>query len=148
MNPSHAGSMSNAGSGHRAGFWSGALAGLTPPVVVGVALLLLARMLSVMFDKIVVALENGDLLGWSSLLLQGFFGLLVMAAVMLVAIVATANLGPQRGPWRIVALAAAVVASTGLGVTLRIAVQDYFGIGAGWDRLYYALGYTWPRYAI
>ncbi|HYR00467.1 MAG TPA: histidine kinase [Casimicrobiaceae bacterium] len=144
----HARAVSRSPVHRSAGFWSAALAGLTPPVVAGVALLLLARMLSVMLDKIVVAFENGDLLGWSGLLLQGYFGLLVMAAVMLVAIVATANLGPERGLGRVAALAAAVIASSGLGVVLRIAVQDAFGFGAGWDRLYYALAYTWPRYAI
>jgi signal transduction histidine kinase len=69
----------------------------------------------------------------------GYAVLLVQAAPMLVAVVATANLGPERGARRWFALATAVVVSAGVGAWLRIAVS-----AGPWDTLVY----VWPRYAI
>jgi sensor histidine kinase YesM len=133
----------------RRGFdWSRALAGLTPRVALGVAVLLLVRMISSSLDKVVVAFHNHDLLGWIVRLL-GLYGLLlVMAVPMLVGIIATANLGPRRGAKRIVALAVAIVISTGIGVLLRVTLAEYFQIGSSWNRIHAFLLYTWPRYAV
>ena len=132
----------------RAFDWSRALAGLTPLVVLGVAALLFVRMISSSLDKAVVAIQNHDLVGWISRLLAIYGTLLVMAAPMLVGIIATANLGPQRGAKRAAALAAAVVVSTGIGVLLRVALAQYFHVGSGWTRIHAYLLYTWPRYAV
>jgi len=132
----------------RAFGWSRALAGLTPPVVLGVAALLFVRMISSSLDKAVVAIQNHDLLAWISRLLAIYGTLLVMAVPMLVGIIATANLGPQRGAKRVAALAAAVVISTGIGVLLRVALAQYFQVGSGWTRIQAYLLYTWPRYAV
>jgi sensor histidine kinase YesM len=67
---------------------------------------------------------------------------------MVIVIIATANLGPQRGPKRIAALTAAVILSAGAGVTLRVAIQGWLDIGAGWDYVASMLSYLWPRYAL
>src|SRR5436190_10544429 len=137
------------GMPHRRGFdGSRALAGLTPPVAFGVAVLLFARMLSSSLDKLVVAVHNHDLFGWIGRLLGSYGLLLAMAAPMLVGIITTANLGPQKGVKRIAALVAAVVISTGIGVLLRVTLAEYFQIGSSWNRIHAYLLYTWPRYAV
>jgi len=128
--------------------WSRALAGLTPAVVLAVAALLFVRIVSSSLDKVVVAVHNHDLLAWTFRLLAIYGTLLVMAAPMLVGVIATANLGPQRGAKRIAALAAAVVISTGIGVLLRVTLAQYFQVGSGWNRIHAYLLYTWPRYAV
>jgi hypothetical protein len=132
----------------RAGWRAVALAGLTPAVVAGVAVLLLIRSISASLDKVVIAAEHDDLAGWAARVLGGYAGLLVMAVPMLLGIFATANLGPQRGVRRVAALAAAVVLFTLLGMLLRIAVADAFKLGSGWDRLTAYLSYVWPRYIV
>jgi hypothetical protein len=48
-----------------------------------------------------------------------------MAVPIIVGVTATGNLGPQSGPKRVIALAAAVIVSTCVGVFLRIALQDW-----------------------
>jgi sensor histidine kinase YesM len=64
---------------------------------------------------------------------------------MLIAVFATANLGPQQGPRRAAALATAVVLSTGFAETLRIL---YKGDWSWWNGASGMLAYVWPRYAI
>jgi signal transduction histidine kinase len=133
----------------RRGFaWSRALAGLTPSVALGIAALLFIRIISASLDKVVVAVNNHDLQAWIPRQLGLYCTLLVMAVPMVIGIIATANLGPQRGARRVAALATAVVVSTGVGVLLRVIVADYFQLGSGWQRLTAFMLYTWPRYAV
>ena len=132
----------------RPGVWRAALAGLTPQVLAVVAALLFIRMLSSRVEDVIYAAGHHELGAWLLGLVVGYPGLLVMAAPMLAVIIATANLGPQRGPKRIAALGAAVVLSSGAGVTLRVAIQDWLKIGNGWDHFANMLPYLWPRYAL
>jgi signal transduction histidine kinase len=125
-----------------------ALAGLTPQVLAIVAVLLFVRMLSSTVEWVSYAADHHELGAWLWRLVKGYFGPLMMAALMLVVIVATANLGPPRGPKRIAALTAAVILSAGAGVTLRVAIQGWLDIGAGWDQFAGFLSYVWPRYAV
>jgi signal transduction histidine kinase len=135
-----------AGSGRQDRLWCRPLTGLTPQVVVIVAALLFARMFSV---NIVNGVASGPEFGARILWLFGrYAALLVMAAPMLIAIVATANLGPRRGPKRIAALTTAAVVATGVGVLLRCAVEEAFHLASGWAYVQGLLLYIWPRYAL
>jgi signal transduction histidine kinase len=148
MQPPLADGLAAPGSIRRHRFWRSALSGTTPQVVALVAALLLVRMLASTVQEVVHAANNHDLGAWFSQLLTGYGELLVMAAPMLVVIIATANLGPQRGAKRIAALAAAVILSTGAGLLLRIEFKHLIGISAGWERAPGFLAYLWPRYAV
>jgi LytS/YehU family sensor histidine kinase len=75
---------------------------------------------------------------------MGYVDLLIMATPMLIIVIATANLGPQRGPKRFVALATAVVVSAGVGVLLRIVFVSWRSGGNAFEML----PYVWPRYAV
>ena len=144
MHPPIAVGLAATGLNRRQGLWRHALSGLTPQVVAIVAVLLLIRMLSSNADRVVVAATNDELGLWFWNLVTSYGDLLVMAAPMLVVIIATANLGPQRGPKRFAALTAAVVLSAGVGVLLRIAFVDW-RIGGNASGM---LFYVWPRYAL
>jgi len=123
--------------------WRRAFAGLTPKVIAIVAALMLARSLSQGLQ--ILAEENwalGDVLPDQ---LNGYGQLLVMAAPMLIIVIATANLGPQRGPMRVAALAAAVILSAGVGALLRL---RFAGHWLAWGDAPYLLTYVWPRYAL
>jgi signal transduction histidine kinase len=120
------------------------LSGLTPQVIAIVAALLFIRILSTNVDRVVAVAKGHQLGEWLGDSVMGYVDLLVMAAPMLIVVIATANLGPQRGPKRVAALAAAVVASAAIGVLLRIAFVLWRSDGN-------AIGmfpYVWPRYAI
>jgi len=123
------------------------LSGLTPQVVALVAALLFIRTLSSTVDEFIYKANNHEL-GWSSRLLTAYAGLLVMAAPMLVVIIATVNLGPQRGVKRVAALATAVILSTAAGVLLRIEFRQLIGTGVGWEDVPGFFAYVWPRYAV
>ena len=130
-------------------FWRGALDGLTPQLVGIIAALLLFRMISVNLSSVVDAANRGELVAWLIDLLRGCGFLWVMAAPMLVAIIATANLGPQRGAKRIAALAAAIVVSTAIGALLRCKGWDMQRWARGLDNEALGMiGYVWPRYAL
>jgi signal transduction histidine kinase len=148
MDPQLTGDLAVAGAGRRPGLWRTALAGLTPQVLAIVAALLFIRMLSAKVDDVIYAADHHKLGVWLLELVEGYFGPLVMAAPMLIVIFATANLGPQRGVKRAAALTAAVILSAGAGVTLRVAIQGWLDIGAGWEHLAGMLPYLWPRYAL
>src|SRR5258708_14048377 len=96
--------------------WRHPLKGLTPRVVALVAALMLARSLGTSLDGGILWEQTDGL----SMMWSGYRQLLIMAAPMLIGIFATANLGPQRGPMRIVALSAPVIFSTGVGTLLRM----------------------------
>jgi len=149
MNTISAGEMAARNSIRREEGWRGALVGLTPTVVAIVAALMFIRALSTSIDGVIVAAIDHKLAAWSwNLLVVGWGQLLLMAAPMLVAIIATGNLGPQQGPKRIAALTAAVVLSAGAGGLLRIASLLWFGSGEIYDHALDMLAYVWPRYVI
>ncbi|HEX9274912.1 MAG TPA: histidine kinase [Casimicrobiaceae bacterium] len=143
-----AGELAVAESDRQHGFWRRGLSGLTPQVVAIVAALLFFRTLSQSVEPVIYAANHHELRAWSSNLFMVYGELLVMAVPMLIAIIATVNLGPQRGPKRIAALTAAVILSAGTGVLLRIVFQYLLGISGGWQNADAFVAYVWPRYAI
>jgi len=124
------------------------LAGLTPQVVAIVAALLFARVLGANVEVLLIATQHGELTDWFANLFRAFAMLLVMAIPMLVGVIATANLGPQRGVPRFGALAAAAVFSSIAGLLLRMVVQRSLGTVSGGAPLSIILTYLWPRYAL
>lgn len=133
-----------AGSNRSHGFWRAALSGLTPQVIAIVAALLFIRILSANVDTMVAVVKSHQLGEWLGDSVMGYVDLLVMATPMLIVIIATANLGPQRGLKRFVALGAAVVVSAGIGVLLRIAFVQWRSDGNPMEMF----PYVWPRYAV
>jgi signal transduction histidine kinase len=144
MSPPFAGGLAIATSDRQHGRWRSALSGLTPQVIVIVGALLLVRILSTNVERFILAANNHELGAWFWNLVMGYGDLLIMAAPMLVVVIATANLGPQRGPKRIAALAAAVIISAGVGVMLRIGFVLWRLGGNAPDMLFY----VWARYAL
>jgi signal transduction histidine kinase len=143
MTPQLAGRMLIPPLPRRHGLWRAALSGLTPSLVAIVAALLFARaLMGVLFAR-------SDASRILFLVFHGYVTLLVMTAPMLIAIVVTSNLGPQRGTKRIAALATAVVLSTFVGVLLRMAVMiTWFDWRPGWDEAGGLLLNVWPRYTL
>lgn len=133
-----------ASSDRRRGFWRTALSGLTPQVIAIVAALLFIRILSANVNTVVVVAKTYQLGAWFADSVMGYVDLLVMATPMLVIVIATGNLGPQRGPRRFAALAAAVVVSAAIGVLLRIAFILWRSNGNAMEMF----PYVWPRYAV
>ena len=131
-------------SNRRPGFWRTALSGLTPQLVAIVVVLLLFRSISADAVGVVSAANNHELGRWLLNVLGGLWRICVMAATMLVVIIGTANLGPQHGPKRLVALAVAVVLSAGAGCLLRALIPWILG----GDVELLMLRYVWPRYAL
>ena len=109
--------------------------------------LMLARTLGTGFDLLADPGRYGDVGSWLFDQFQGFVQLLAMAAPMLVVVVATANLGPQRGPKRVAALTAAVILSSGAGTLLRLLLMVNWEYGQ-WDGAGSIVTYVWPRYAL
>ena len=144
MPPPFAGGLAIAISGRQRGRWRSALSGLTPQVIAIVAALLLIRILSASVRDFLVAANNHDLGALFGSMFFGYGDLLIMAAPMLVVVIATANLGPQRGAKRIAALTAAVILSSCVGVLLRIDFVLWRIGGNAPDMLFY----VWPRYAL
>jgi sensor histidine kinase YesM len=144
MNPPLMNGIATAGPSRRTGFWRAALSGLTPQVVMIVGALVVFRMISTGSGQILVA-ANDHLLGqWLLDSVFGFGSVLLLVAPMLVIIIATGNLGPQRGAQRIAALGVAVVVSACMGTLFRIAFT-YWRTG---DDVSDMLHYVWPRYAL
>jgi signal transduction histidine kinase len=150
MPPQLAGGLVASGPDQRPGSWRAALVGLTPKVVAIVGVLLFIRVLSTNVERVIFAVSNRALDAWFWDLSVAFGQLLVMAAPMLIVIIATANLGPQAGPKRIVALAAAVILSAGAGTLLRILFMRWQGDPElpRWADVPGILAYVWPRYAL
>ena len=124
-----------------------AFAGLTLNAVAIIALLLVIRSVSASVDLIVAIKSGREALEFLIDTLEGLRTTTVMAATMVVIILATSNLGPQRGRARIAALAAAVVISSGLGIVARMAVGDWF-VSRSWEQIRPFVAYVWPRYLI
>jgi signal transduction histidine kinase len=133
-----------ASSDRRRGFWRVALSGLTPQVIAIVAALLFIRILSANVEMMVAAAESRQLGEWLGDSVMGYVDLLIMATPMLIVIIGTANLGPQRGPKRFAALAAAVIVSAAIGVLLRIAFVFLRSDGDPTEMF----PYVWPRYVV
>jgi signal transduction histidine kinase len=74
--------------------------------------------------------------------LTAFFQVCAMVAPILLAIQLTGRHGPPRGGRRAVALAAAIVVSSAIGLLLRVV------IGNAWDAFEALARTTWPRYAL
>ena len=151
MNPQTEDAILATGSDRGNGFWRRALSGITPRVVVILALLLLARTFG--SGRIVGDLAAGADEGrlgatWLFDTLVIYPPLVVLWAAMLITIVATGNLGPRHGPKRAAALTAAVVLSAGAGNLLRIAVANLTGSDLSWHDATRMLTYVWPRYAL
>ncbi len=124
------------------------LAGLTPQLVGLIVVLMLARTLSSMIGDVIVKTNEHELDVWLLRLLIGFAVLFAQAIPMLLGVVATANLGPQRGLPRIAALAAAVLLSTAVGLLVRMSIASLVGLDGGLDKAWAMLAYLWPRYAV
>ncbi|MGH8431334.1 MAG: sensor histidine kinase, partial [Solimonas sp.] len=122
------------------------MAGLTPQLLVIVAALLLTRILGWPVADEIERLGTLRVLRNTA---SGYFQLLILAAPMLLAIVVTRNLGPQRGAERIVSLAIVIVVSAFVGVVLRVLVTNgLFGMGPSLDDMASLLRSVWPRYVI
>jgi signal transduction histidine kinase len=124
-----------------------AFAGLTLDAVAIIALLLVIRSVSASVDLIVAIKSGREALEFVVDTLHGLQSTTVMAATMVVIILATSNLGPQRGRARGAALVAAVVISSGLGIAARLALAGWF-VSAKWEDIRAFSAYVWPRYAI
>ncbi len=124
------------------------LAGLTPQLVGLVAVLMLARMLSSTIGDVIVDTNEHEFDTWLLRLLTGFAALVAQAVPVVLGVVATANLGPQRGLPRVAALTVAVVLSTGVGLLVRLSIASLVGVGDGLDQAPKMLPYIWPRYAV
>ena len=131
-------------SDRRRGVWRAALSGLTPRVIAIVAALLFMRTLSANVNMVVAVAKSHQLGEWFRDSMMGYVDVLIMAAPMLIIIIATANLGPQRGPKRFAALAAAVAVSAAVGVMLRIAFVFLRSDGDPMEMFFY----VWPRYTV
>jgi signal transduction histidine kinase len=129
----------------RHGNWRSAFSGLTPRIFAIVAVLMLARALSWVLADVSRAQHIGAFL---PSLGRGCVTLSLAALPILLAIVAAANLGPQRGRKRFVALATAIVLAACAAVFLRIAVPDLMGTGPGWAQAAEFTLQVGPRYVL
>jgi signal transduction histidine kinase len=134
-------------AGRLAPFWRRAFAGLTWKAVAIIAALLLARMLSTSAESLLSSGSHAELATRFLENVTALPQLLLMAGAMLVVIVVTSNLGPQRGRARIAALAGAVVAGTGLGIAARMSLGDWFD-SPHWGQMRGFLAYVGPRYLL
>jgi signal transduction histidine kinase len=129
----------------RQGNWRSAFSGLTPQIFAVIAVLMLARALSWVLADISGAQQIGAFL---PSLGKGCVTLSLSALPILLAIVAAANLAPQRGTKRFVALATAIVLAACAAVFLRIAVPDLMGTGPGWAQAAEFTLQVGPRYVL
>jgi Histidine kinase/Histidine kinase-, DNA gyrase B-, and HSP90-like ATPase len=144
MTPQLAGAIFGSSRRWPSGFWRSAFAGLTPHTFAIVAALMFARSLAGRTLADVSVLRTLDI----AFVAKAFVGLTVATLPMLLAIVVTANLGPQRGTKRFVALATAIVLSACAAIFLRIAIRELTGLGPRWDQAAeFALG-VGPRYVL
>jgi signal transduction histidine kinase len=127
--------------------WRRALSGITPSAIAIIAALMLARSLGASMELLPLAIQRSETGDWIVSVFQGLSSLVVMVVPMLLIIVATANLGPRRGWRRVAALAAAVVASTSIGLCARI-ISGTWDLQKDWDALLGMVMYIWPRYVI
>ena len=124
-----------------------AFAGLTLDAVAIIAALLVIRLVSSSVDRIIAIKSRSEALAFLVNSVDALEATTVMAATMLLIILATSNLGPQRGRARGATLAAAVVISSGLGIVARMALDGWF-VSPKWEDIRAFAAYVWPRYAI
>jgi sensor histidine kinase YesM len=142
---------SPAESGHagdaRKPIWRRAFAGVTPSAIAIIAALLLIRAASTSVEQFFDVRNRDELMALVKDIVAGLHSTTIMAATMTVVIVATSNLGPQRGTTRTVALALAVLIGSGLGVAARMATGTWF-VSPNWDHIRSFLVYVWARYFV
>ena len=80
--------------------WRRALAGVTPRALTIILVLMLIRSVSSSVEPLLGIRRFDDAVAFVVDTLQGLVHLAIMAATMLVVIIATSNLGPQRGAAR------------------------------------------------
>jgi signal transduction histidine kinase len=115
---------------------------LTPHIFAIIAALMFARSLSFGLAN---ALRTHDI----AELAKGLVILPLSAMPMLLAIVLTANLGPQRGAKRFVALATAIALAACAAIFLRIVTFGLMGgVGPDWDIAAELTLAIWPRYVL
>jgi len=124
-----------------------AFAGVTPRVIAIIVALMLIRSVSSSVDLIFGIRGFDDAALFAARTLVGLLVVSIMAATMLVVIIPTSNLGPQRGPARAAALGLAVVAGSGLGILARLASGDWF-VSPNWNHIRDFVAYVWPRYLL
>ena len=129
----------------RHGNWRSAFSGLTPQISAIIAVLMVARSLSWMLADVS---RDQHIAEFLLDLAIGCVTLTLSALPMLLAIVAAANLGPQRGTARFVALATAIVLAACAALFLRIAVPDLMGTCPGWARAAPFAVQVGPRYVL
>ncbi|MBK6863643.1 MAG: histidine kinase [Ideonella sp.] len=122
-------------------FWPRALAGLTPRTIAVVLALLYVCALSIVLGRG----ARPDLLAttWAHFVL-----LLVGTAPLVLTIVLTGNLGPQRGVARAAALAAAIVLGFGLGTLTRSAALHAQGVPMSWKVIVDSVLFAGPRFLL
>ena len=125
--------------------WRRALAGVTPRALTIILVLMLIRSVSSSVEPLLGIRRFDDAVAFVVDTLQGLVHLAIMAATMLVVIIATSNLGPQRGAARTAALGFAILVGSGLGILARLASSDWL-VSPNWDRIRDFVVYLWPRY--
>jgi signal transduction histidine kinase len=131
----------------RVPLWRRAFAGVTPSAVGIIVALVAVRIVSATADM-VVDIDTPQALGaYLREQTAGLKSVGTMVVTMLMVVVLTGNLGPQRGIGRAIALGVAVLAGSALGVFARMAIGDWF-VEPDWDRMRSFLAYVWPRYFV
>jgi sensor histidine kinase YesM len=139
-------SLASIAPAHAESRWQRAFSGLTPKVIAIVVALLVLRSAGTMAEKVLVAASEGALDMWLRDGLRGFVTTAIQVAPVLIAVIATANLGPRQGTKRVAALGVAVIVSAGIGSVLR---ATYVGAWTWpFDELAGMMLYIWSRYAL
>jgi len=127
--------------------WRRAFAGITPQAIAIIGALLIVRSVSTTADDLVSIDGIEALRAYAARVVEPLIPIATMAATMIVAIVATSNLGPSRGTPRTIALACAVVLGTAFGLFARMAYGDWF-VSPDWSHIGGFLVYVGPRYLL
>lgn len=146
MTPRLAGAISTPPLRWRSGKWRAAFSGLTPQIFAIIVALMLARSMSWAVRDF---LRTQDIADFVLSVGKGGVTLSLPTLLMLLAIVVAANLGPQQGAKRLVALATTVVLSACAAVLLRIVIPDLGGwVGPRWDHMAIFMLSVGPRYLL
>ena len=127
--------------------WRRAFAGVTPSALGIIAALILIRAVSATADLLVDVDTPRALAAYLRDQLVGLCGVGAMVLIMMAVIVLTANLGPQRGSARAIALVVATVVGATLGVLARMGMGDWW-VEPRWEHIRPFVAYVWPRYVL